>query len=85
MNIEKDLRALIKKISEKDIDSLPLDAIILDATPIDSLDMIECMLALEDHFKIELDDISVKKVQTLNHLIYLIEEKLKEKGDANGL
>ena len=82
MSVEKEVRDIIKKMSEKKvIETLPLDAIIKDKTDIDSLDMVESILAIEDHFKIILDDGDMNKIKTLKDFIGYIEIAIKKGKD----
>jgi len=50
---------------------------------VDSLDLVESIMAFETHFKIELDDGEMDQVFTLRHLVTHIEAAIavKEAGD----
>jgi len=85
MSIEKELREIITKMSEKDVSKLGVDDIIKDKTTIDSLDMVESMMAIEDHFEIELDDREMGQVRTLQDLIGRIKEGLERKKNGQTL
>ncbi len=72
MDRVKEVRIVIKKTTDKDIDHLGLDEVLKEKSTIDSLDMIESIIALEEHFNIQLRDEDMIKVKTLRDLVRCI-------------
>lgn len=46
----------------------------------DSLDTVELVMSLEDHFEIEIPDSDAEKITTVGEAINYIDEKVKEQG-----
>ena len=46
----------------------------------DSLDIVQILVAVEDHYDIEIDDEELKDVQNMGGFVAYIEQKVAEKG-----
>ncbi|MFC1941913.1 acyl carrier protein [Chloroflexota bacterium] len=46
----------------------------------DSLDIVQILVALEDHFDIEIDDEELKEITNMGGMIAYVERKIAEKG-----
>jgi len=77
--MEKELRKIIQEITLKDTSKLKLDDVIRSKTDIDSLDMVESIIALEDHYEIQLDEGQMDKVKSLGDIIAYIKAAQKAK------
>ncbi|CAL4321877.1 acyl carrier protein [Buchnera aphidicola] len=44
----------------------------------DSLDMIELIMTIEDKFKINISDIEMEKIDTVQSLLFLVKKKFKK-------
>jgi acyl carrier protein len=49
---------------------------LVDDLGIESLDVVNIVIDMEDHFKIEIDNDSIKKMSTVGNCLDLIQEKL---------
>ncbi len=65
------LRAVIMEIIGADEDEITLDAT-LDDLNLDSLDVVEIMMAAEDEFDIEIADDALEGVKTLGDVVDVI-------------
>ena len=65
------LRAVIMEIIGADEDEITLDAT-LDDLNLDSLDVVEIMMAAEDEFDIEIPDDDLEGVKTLGDVVDVI-------------
>lgn len=65
------LRAVIMEIIGADEDEITLDAT-LDDLNLDSLDVVEIMMAAEDEFDIEIPDDALEGVKTLGDVVDVI-------------
>jgi len=54
-------------------DEVVLEASLLDDLGADSLDAIEIIMALEEHYDKELDDIDIESIQTVADIVQLIQ------------
>ena len=74
------LRKLIKPHLEYQdeavIASFKGDTNLLDELGLDSVDLVEVIIDIEDEFDIAIDDEGIQKVKTVNDLIALIEDKI---------
>ena len=62
------------------------DANIVDVWELDSLDMVEAVMALEEEFQIEIgdEDLDIDEA-SINHLTALVQRKLKESKEPAGI
>ena len=65
------LRAVIMEIIGADEDEITLDAT-LDDLNLDSLDVVEIMMASEDEFDITIEDETVEKAKTIGDIVDII-------------
>ena len=78
-----DLEIRVKKVVAEQLGvneiDVKLDAKFVDDLGADSLDLVELIMALEDEFKIEIDDTVAEKFATVTDAILFIEENQKSK------
>ena len=73
-----DIKKTVSEILAKRIDISNLkEEDNLSALGLDSLDLVEVMLEIEEELKIEFDSDQIAEVATLGDVIKLIEEKMK--------
>ena len=77
-NIAMDIREQVKAIISKrcDVSSLKEEDE-LSKLGLDSLDLVEAMLEIEEALNIEFDSAEIEEAKTLKDIIVLIEKKLK--------
>lgn len=62
---------------EVDFSEMPLDTD-LTSLDVDSLDLVELIMAIEQEFEIEISDEEIEKITSLEAAINLVEGKIKE-------
>jgi len=67
------VRVVLVEVRGVDPSKVVLEARLVDDLGADSLDAIEIIMALEDHFGKELDDIDVESLQTVGDVVDLIQ------------
>ena len=73
-----DIKKTVSEIISKRVDiSLLKEEDNLSALGLDSLDLVEVMLEIEDTLNIEFDSDEIQEVKTLGDVIKLIETKIK--------
>ena len=72
---EENLKIVLAKSYQGDIENLKMESILSDS--IDSLDMLDFYMQIEETYGIEIPDIDVDSLNTFNDLIPYIESKLK--------
>lgn len=70
------LKAHITAEDESIIDRLTEDTDLINDLGIDSLDVVNIVIDIENHYKIEIDNDSIKKLSTIKNCLNLIDEKL---------
>lgn len=74
MSIEKIVKEIIAEQLEISVDEIIDDASLLDDLWADSLDIIECILRMEEEFVIQITDEDAEKIQTVRDAIDYIKE-----------
>lgn len=72
-----------ERISETldiDIDEIQLKDNLREDYDLDSLDLVDLVMNLEDEFDLEVDDEDFEEIDTIESVVDYIEEKLEERG-----
>jgi len=77
--LETEVRKLIQLTIEKNIDALNLDDNVLQKMGLDSMSALEIMAAIEQRFKIRIQEQDLPKITTLRSVLDLIEKHIKKK------
>ena len=67
------VRAVLVEVRDLDPSKVSLESLLIDDLGADSLDAIEIIMALEEHYDRELDDIDVESLKTVGDIVSLIE------------
>lgn len=78
--IKTEIRKAIKDIYDRDVDVKESDHLELDLG-LDSLDRIEMLLSLEEHFLIDIPDDVAREFRTVENVIIYMEQKLGERNN----
>lgn len=77
--VEETIRQIVTRIVRKpDLNFRP-DATFKDFEA-DSLDIVQILVAVEDHYDIEIDDDEIKDVANMGGFVEYVERKVAEKG-----
>ncbi len=77
--VEETVKQIISRIVRKPNLNFSPEATFKDFDA-DSLDIVQILVAVEDHYDIEIDDEEIKKVTNMGGFIKYIEAKVAEKG-----
>jgi len=77
--VEETVRQIVTRIVRKPDLNFSPEATFKDFNA-DSLDIVQILVAVEDHYDIELDDEEIKKVTNMGGFVKYIEQKVAEKG-----
>lgn len=77
--VEETVKQIISRIVRKPNLNFGPEATFKDFDA-DSLDIVQILVAVEDHYDIEIDDEEIKKVTNMGGFIKYIEAKVAEKG-----
>ncbi len=86
MTSEPSIKDVVIDMVAKEIKATPeavRSATTLEELKVDSLEIIEIVMALEDHFKILIPDRELKACKSVDELFGLVERVIKEKADAD--
>ena len=75
MNLQEKVIKLVAEAIKADPTSLGLDTSFIDDLNLDSLDMVEMMMKLEDEFGIEIPEEDAEKLKTIKDVIDLLIKK----------
>lgn len=79
MSVQDTVKQIVTRIVRKpDLDFRP-EATFKDFEA-DSLDIVQILVAVEDHYDIEIDDEELKDVANMGGFIAYVEKKIAEKG-----
>jgi acyl carrier protein len=67
------VKRILVSVREVDPSLVVPEAILVDDLGADSLDAIEIIMALEDHYGKELDEISVQDIRTVGDIVDLVQ------------
>ncbi len=89
MTSEPSIKDVVIEMVAKEIKTTPeavRNATTLEELKVDSLEIIEIVMALEDHFKILIPDRELKACKSVDELFGLVEQviKAKEEGAPEG-
>jgi acyl carrier protein len=77
-NIQK-LRALVGEVAGQDISELEINHDLADFLGMDSLEILELLLAVENNFDVQFPDDALSKLKTLQDLLDVLETRLQER------
>ena len=86
MTSEPSIKDVVIEMVAKEIKATPeavRNATTLEELKVDSLEIIEIVMALEDHFKILIPDRELKACKSVDELFGLVERVIKEKAEAD--
>jgi acyl carrier protein len=75
-DVSREVRAIIAEQLSIPVDTLK-DEVTLDSLGADSLDRVEIVMNLEDHFSIEIDDEQAEKLSTIGDVVAYIQTLVK--------
>ncbi len=81
-NIEQKVREIISTQLEIPLDKIKLESRFIDDLKADSLAVVELVLALEDHFNIEIPDEDTEQIKSVNDAVAYIRSHQKH-GEAH--
>ena len=73
-SIEQIIKQIISEQIGKDVDTIYNDMIITKELGMDSLDMIELIMSVEDYFCIEIDDKIIETIKTVQDIIVYVKK-----------
>ncbi len=76
MDIFETVRAVVAEQLGIDESDITMDSSFNDDLEADSLDIVELMMALEDEFKIEIDDDEAGNISTIGDIVEYIKERI---------
>jgi len=71
------IREVLVDVKDVDPSSVTAEAGLVDDLGVDSLDAVQIILALEDHYGKEVDDESIEGLETVGDIVALIESLLE--------
>ena len=86
MTSEPSIKDVVIEMVAKEIKATPeavRNATTLEELKVDSLEIIEIVMALEDHFKILIPDRELKACKSVDELFGLVERVIQEKAEAD--
>lgn len=86
MTSEPSIKDVVIEMVAKEIKATPeavRNATTLEELKVDSLEIIEIVMALEDHFKILIPDRELKACKSVDELFGLVERVIREKAEAD--
>lgn len=75
-DVSREVRAIIAEQLSIPVDTLK-DEVTLDSLGADSLDRVEIVMNIEDHFSIEIDDEQAEKLSTIGDVVAYIQTLVK--------
>ena len=76
MEIDKEVKEIVSKQLDINIDKMKNDASFIDDLGADSLDVVELIMALEEKFDIRIPDEDAEKMNTIGNVIEYIKTKV---------
>lgn len=73
--VEQRVTAILARATDRSSDSLAADTT-LSSLGFGSLDQIECMLAIEDEFRVEVDEREAQGLKTVGDIVALVDATL---------
>ncbi|HNT56384.1 MAG TPA: acyl carrier protein [Syntrophales bacterium] len=78
MTVEEQVRKLIVEQLNVTEEECVLEASFVDDLGADSLDLVELVMAMEDHFGIEISDEELMKIRTIQDAVDYIRKRLSQ-------
>jgi len=78
-SVEETVKQIVMRIVRKPDLNFTLEATFKDFDA-DSLDIVQILVAVEDHYDIEIDDEELQDVQNMGGFLAYVENKIAEKG-----
>ncbi len=78
MTVEEQVRKLIVEQLNVTEEECVLEASFVDDLGADSLDLVELVMAMEDHFGIEISDEELMKIRTIRDAVDYIRKRLSQ-------
>ena len=75
---EKEIRAIITRVTEEDAFQVGLDENLADATGLDSLGRLELLSELEEKFGFTIYDLDTDKIATIGGMLEILEKAVLE-------
>ena len=76
-NIETIIKQIIGKHLGIAVDSIKMESTFIDDLEGDSLDTVEMILTIEDHFNIEIDSDAAESISTVQDVVNIIKNMLE--------
>jgi acyl carrier protein len=78
MTVEEQVRKIIVEQLNVTEEECVLEASFIDDLGADSLDLVELVMAMEDHFNIEISDEELMKIRTIQDAVNYIKKRLSQ-------
>lgn len=78
-SVEEKVKEIVSRIIRKPDLNFSHEATFKDFEA-DSLDIVQILVAIEDHYDIEIDDDELQEVQNMGDFLAYVENKIAEKG-----
>ncbi|HPC04827.1 MAG TPA: acyl carrier protein [Syntrophales bacterium] len=78
MTVEEQVRKIIVEQLNVTEEECVLEASFIDDLGADSLDLVELVMAMEDHFGIEISDEELMKIRTIQDAVDYIKKRLSQ-------
>jgi len=78
MTVEEQVRKIIVEQLNVTEEECVLEASFIDDLGADSLDLVELVMAMEDHFGIEISDEELMKIRTIQDAVNYIKKRLSQ-------
>ena len=78
--ISTTVREIFQKTLKIDPEKISPDTVLKDDLNLDSLDMIEVVYEVEDHFDVQIPEESIKEIRTFQQVVNGLAEALAAKG-----
>lgn len=78
MTVEEQVRKIIVEQLNVTEEECVLEASFIDDLGADSLDLVELVMAMEDHFNIEISDEELMKIRTIQDAVDYIKKRLSQ-------
>ena len=78
MTVEEQVRKIIVEQLNVTEEECVLEASFVDDLGADSLDLVELVMAMEDHFGIEISDEELMKIRTIQDAVNYIKKRLSQ-------
>lgn len=69
------VKAILSEQFDVEEDSITMESSITDDLGVDSLDVVDLLMSIEDEFEVEVPDSEVENIKTVGDLVKYIEDK----------